>query len=102
MIEIDAFAVRSPLRLGDNARRFELGYLVRLATARRDEPEIVGFEQSTVGDERKALAIGRKGWGFIFERSICNLFWLAPFGGQKMDVIPTGVLQDAAKDLPSG
>ena len=68
--------------------------LTRLAPVRRNDPEIRRFEEPTVGDERNALPVRREDGVLIFERSIRNLFWLAAFCGEQIDMTPPGVLKN--------
>src|SRR5580658_21830 len=102
MVEIDAFGVRRPLRVGDYAGGVELCYLSGFAAVRRDGEEVVGFEQSAVGDKKNALAVGREDGISVFEGAVRDLFGFTPFGRQQIEVVPAGVLQDGYEFLSVG
>src|ERR1700733_7811320 len=102
MIEVDALAVRRPLRLRDDARYIKLRDLTCLPTVRRNNPEVRRFEQPAVRKERDVFPVRREDGIFIFDRSVSDLFRLATLVRNKIHMVPFWVLENGGQGLAIG
>jgi hypothetical protein len=75
---------------------------MRFSTTDRNDPKVRSLQKAAARYEGDALAIRREARRLVDEGAIRKLFRRAAGDGQKVDVVPTGVLKDGSESCAVG